>query len=297
MICQICKSKVYKVHKVLKSIKVFECENCVLGFVNKKTILARSTQDGAEFYDYEEYKKIEPKLRKRFEKLTDEIVKFKKEGSVLDVGAGYGLFSSLLSYKGIYEYDIVEPNSNPHYFQNIKYRRYRLSFEEFVKLTKRRVRANLSKRDRFKPYDIIILMDVIEHFENPVKNLWELRKLLKEDGMLVIQTPNYKSLMARICTDWAWWMIEDHKFFFSPKSLQKMLAKTGFKREFLMTYEDWYDFRKNLDGNFVNLKNNILRKFIKGIFLVAFMPPYFLLRKLIWSLGYGGLLFTIAKKK
>ena len=139
-------------------------------------------------------------------------------------------------------------------------------------------------------------MDVIEHLENPLVNLKKLKLLLAPGGILIIQTPNYKSLMARICKDWAWWMIEDHKFFFSPKSLQKILYKAGFKSEYFMTYEDWYDFKKNLDGNFTGIKNNPLKKLIKGLFFSLFFPFYFLFRKMIWRLGYGGLMFVIAKK-
>jgi len=98
-------------------------------------------------------------------------------------------------------------------------------------------------------------MDVLEHFKDPVANLKKAKLLLKEDGILVIQTPNYKSLMARICKDWAWWMIEDHKFFFSPKSLKKILNKSEFETESFKTYEDWEDFKKNLDGNFMEIKS------------------------------------------
>lgn len=31
-------------------------------------------------------------------------------------------------------------------------------------------------------------------------------KILNENGFLIIQTPNYQSLMAKICKNWSWWM-------------------------------------------------------------------------------------------
>ena len=63
-----------------------------------------------------------------------------------------------------------------------------------------------------------------------------------------------------------------------------------------MTYEGWYDFKKNLDGNFEDIINPVLRKFIKGLFFTFFFPVYFLMRKVLWRLNYGGLLIVIAKK-
>ena len=110
------------------------------------------------------------------------------------------------------------------------------------------------------------MMDVLEHFRNPLSNLKKAKSLLKKDGILVIQTPNYKSLMARICRDWAWWMVENHKFFFSPKSIKLLLEKVGIKIEYFFTYEDFKDFKKNLDGNFSNIKNDLPRKIFKAIF-------------------------------
>lgn len=173
---------------------------------------------------------------------------------------------------------------------------YKTSFDKFITLTKNPDRDNLSVGNDLGRYDLIIVMDVIEHFEDPLDNLKRVKLLLKKDGILVIQTPNYKSLMAKICKDWVWWMVEDHKFFFSPKSIRLLLEKAGFKTIRLETYEDFYEFKKNLDGNFVGMKNGFIRKLTKVLFLSLFVPFYFFVRKLIWKLECGGLIFVIAVK-
>lgn len=41
-----------------------------------------------------------------------------------------------------------------------------------------------------KRFDAIFFMDVIEHLKNPVRGLEHLRALLKDDGLLVLHTPN-----------------------------------------------------------------------------------------------------------
>ncbi|OGK10048.1 hypothetical protein A2767_00255 [Candidatus Roizmanbacteria bacterium RIFCSPHIGHO2_01_FULL_35_10] len=284
--------------RIEKAVQIYECLDCQLGFVEQNvSSLTRSYKDDTNgFYDFEGYREKENKLKKRFGSLIEEIIKYKKSGNVLDVGAGFGLFSSILTKNGKYQIDILEPNVERFYLRFISYNFYKTTLAKFLTLTKLRDRGDLSIKRQGKLYDVIILMDVIEHLENPLVNLKKLKLLLAPGGILIIQTPNYKSLMARICKDWAWWMIEDHKFFFSPKSLQKILYKAGFKSEYFMTYEDWYDFKKNLDGNFTGIKNNPLKKLIKGLFFSLFFPFYFLFRKMIWRLGYGGLMFVIAKK-
>lgn len=282
MICQICKSKVNRIYKVVKNVEIFECKNCLIAFTKNIPSLEGSNQNGRLFYHFKGYKKEERKLRKRFKRLVEIIKRYKKSGKALDVGGGFGLFTSILLSKGKFTVGIIEPENLLQYINILKHKVYRTSFEQF--------------RGRRKTYDIIIMMDVLEHFSNPIANLKKAKSLLKSDGILVVQTPNYKSLMARICRDWAWWMVEDHKFFFSPKSLKLMLKKVGFEVDYFITYEDFVDFKKNLDGNFIKLKNKIIRKLIKSIFYLFFLPVYFLSRNTLWKHGSGGLIFTIAKR-
>ncbi len=299
MICPLCLKVEARRLKIEKGVEIFECVGCKLGFVKKEnTISSRSYQDGKglELYDFAGYKREEEKLTKRFERLVKIILEYKKSGSVLDVGAGFGLFSSILVKNGRYQVDIIEPNVELFYLREVPHDLYKISLEKFLKLTKLGDRGGLSMRKQKKLYDLIILLDVIEHLENPIECLRKLRLHLVPRGILVIQTPNYKSLMARICKKWAWWMIEDHKYFFSPKSIKLILKKAGFKELYFSTYEDWEDFRINLDGNFEDVKNKLLRKILKATFVSLFIPTYFVIRNLSWKAGRGGLIFVIAKK-
>jgi len=45
-----------------------------------------------------------------------------------------------------------------------------------------------------KRFDMVFFMDVIEHLKNPVRGLEHLRALLKDDGTLVVHTPNAVTL-------------------------------------------------------------------------------------------------------
>ena len=283
MKCPLCRKFNIRRLRIEKGVEIFECRHCELGFTNNVTKLMRPHQFGNTLYDFKGYKKEEKKLRERYGKLVQIITKYRNSGNVLDVGAGFGLFASILKKKGDFQIDIVEPV--------LKYRYIDITISNFFKTAFEKFKAEGKK------YDIVVLMDVLEHFGNPLNNLKKAKTLLKKDGILVIQTPNYKSLMASICKDWAWWMIEDHKFFFSPNSLRKILNKTGFKTEYFSTQEDFEDFKKNLDGNFANIENQLLRKTLKGFFFFFFIPIYFIFRKIIWKLNYGGLIFAISRRR
>lgn len=296
MICHICKSKVHSAYKVIKGVEIFECAKCEMGFIDqngKATPLVRSNKNCKILYDFEGYKKEEKKLRRRFDWLIKKIVKIKKKGKILDVGAGFGLFSSMLYEYGDFKQDILEPAIKPFYAKREKIKIFKDTFEQFMK--KRNNYHTTVRGSYLGRYDMVVLLDVIEHFSDPFWVLDSVKRLLDNRGILVIQTPNYKSLMASLCRDWAWWMIEDHKFFFSPKSIKLALDKAGYEIIHFRTYEDFEDFKKNLDGNFVGIRNNILRKILKAIFYSIFAPFYFLSRKILWRLGYGGLLFLIAR--
>jgi len=296
MICPLCRKFNVRRLRIERGIEIFECRQCELGFTNNVTNLMRPHQFGNTLYDFEGYKKEEKKLRKRFERMIEIIIKYKKSGEVLDIGAGFGLFSSILARSGRYQIDIIESNLKPYYLRSIPHAFYKVTLERFLAMTKLRDRGDLSIKGKNKKYDLIILMDVVEHLENPFESLKRIKSFLVKGGILVIQTPNYKSLMARICHDWAWWMIEDHKYFFSPKSIRIILAKVGLAAKFFITYEDLPDFKKNLDGNFTLINNIFLRKIIKTLFYSIFFPTYLIARKLLWKFNYGGLIFVIAKK-
>lgn len=81
------------------------------------------------------------------------------------------------------------------------------------------------------PYDLVSFLEVIEHLEHPAKALAHLHGLLREDGLLLLSTPNFDSLYRRLFgTDW--WVVnceDEHIMFFTPKSIRFALEQAGFE--------------------------------------------------------------------
>jgi len=278
MKCPICETSIKHLIKVIDDISVYQCDSCYAAILKNDR---ESIKENKQWYSFKEYQAEEKRLEKRLKKIAKIIVRYKKKGELLDIGAGFGHLSSILNKLGRFQINLVEPLVKPKYLLDKNITLHKTDYEHF-----------LSKQK----FDLVLMVDVIEHFQNPVRNLLRTKKILKKRGYLMIQTPNYKSLMAKICRNWSWWMPQDHKLLFSIRSIKNILETSGFQTVFLMTYEDFHDFKKNLDGNFVGIKNKLLKKLSKGVFLTLFIPIYFLFRQIIWRLGYGGLIFLVAKR-
>lgn len=270
--CQICTSRQTRRYKIVGRAQIFRCEKCNVAFIDPKTPRMQTSH----IYLFAEYQKREDQFVKRFQKTIALIQKYIKGREVLEVGAGFGLLSKMLSEKG-YKVDALEPCVKPVYLKNSSVKHIKKYFETFAKQTK-------------KKYDAIILFDVLEHVDFPKQTVLLLKKLLNKNGVVFIQTPNYQSVMARIVRNWSWWMVEDHRFFFSKKSFSYLFPKNKWRERLFTTYEDWIDFKKNLDGNFGS------NRAAKYLFFSWWIPVYFLLRRFLWSAGKGGLIMTIYQK-
>lgn len=80
-----------------------------------------------------------------------------------------------------------------------------------------------------KTYSIITMGDVIEHVTDPEKALRNAWRLLREDGVLWLSTPNFESAFARMrkLND-AMWMEPYHITYFSRDGLEALAEKCGF---------------------------------------------------------------------
>ncbi len=75
---------------------------------------------------------------------------------------------------------------------------------------------------------LITMTHVIEHLLNPKQTLQEVYRILAPKGKLFIRTPNCESI-PRLIAGKEWFSDPDHLSFFGTKTLQKILADTGFR--------------------------------------------------------------------
>jgi 2-polyprenyl-3-methyl-5-hydroxy-6-metoxy-1,4-benzoquinol methylase len=213
----------YSIKKWEKPFKIVRC-SCGLMFVNPRP----SEEFMNQFYDDNYYrgrmayrpseKSDNGEQKQRFKRNVEMFIskqRKREKGRYLDVGCAMGHYVRI--------------------FQDMKWDATGIDVSQYsTQYAKDVWKVNVITGDVIKAgfpakyYDIITMLDVIEHLLNPREVLVELERILKENGILVISTPNIGSFVAKIRKE-NWWGYKDegHLHFFSLTSLQKMLATTG----------------------------------------------------------------------
>jgi 2-polyprenyl-3-methyl-5-hydroxy-6-metoxy-1,4-benzoquinol methylase len=80
-------------------------------------------------------------------------------------------------------------------------------------------------------FDVVTLMDVIEHVPHPLDLMTEVYRVLRPRGVVFIVTPNFSSVFVRMYGLKAYgvWP-EQHVVYFQPATVRRLLRKVGFGR-------------------------------------------------------------------
>jgi SAM-dependent methyltransferase len=183
-----------------RTADVYRCTSC--GFLECPTI-----PDVLSFYqemDDDEYEATRAERVLQAKHLLKRIAAQKRGGTLLDVGAGSGIMVETALATG-YKAEGIEPSAP---------------------LQRRAVRLDLPVHSGVLPsvnvrgpYDIVTLIDVIEHVPNPVELMEHIRDVMADDGICVVVTPDVRSLAARIMGKRWWHYRIAHIGYFDRKTL------------------------------------------------------------------------------
>ncbi|WP_299883621.1 class I SAM-dependent methyltransferase [uncultured Lacinutrix sp.] len=135
-----------------------------------------------------------------------------EQKKLLDIGCGTGAFLNIAKNNN---WDIIgiEPDDKARKIANVLTGNLVYSPEKISKLKE-------------KSFDVITLWHVLEHLPNLEEQLSILKKLLKDNGTLIIAVPNYKSFDAKYYKNfWAAFDVPRHLWHFSQKSISNLFAK------------------------------------------------------------------------
>jgi len=82
-----------------------------------------------------------------------------------------------------------------------------------------------------QPYDIVTLFDVLEHLYSPQAAFENLRRLVRDGGLVLIETGNADSFWPRRYGAHHWWYVRlfEHHVFWNRESLERIAAQFGFR--------------------------------------------------------------------
>lgn len=127
-----------------------------------------------------------------------------------------------------------------------------------------------------KSFDMICLWDVIEHLVEPKEDLLKIKKLLKPDGILLINYPDIGTPLAKLFGRRFWWVISVHLHHFDRKTIFKICELTGLEVFFYKPYWQILDLGYLFD---MAIRYNMpFSKFTKGVlpdFVKNIPVPYY----------------------
>ena len=181
--CLSCNSN-YKIdlHTEFGAIGIVKCKNCNLIYTSPRPFDSEKNYHGdINLYEREcdyIFKNVLNHHRDiNYKQEISIIKKYKTSGKLLDVGTNTGRFLYLAVDSG-YEGYGLEPSPSL----------CKLAIEKF-KLKVENTTLSKSKFDE-KSFDIITAIDVFEHINKPKDFLKDCKRLLKDDGKLIIKIPN-----------------------------------------------------------------------------------------------------------
>jgi 2-polyprenyl-3-methyl-5-hydroxy-6-metoxy-1,4-benzoquinol methylase len=152
-----------------------------------------------------------------------------------------------------------------------------------------------------KPYDVVVLSNVLEHSLQPQEMLMHVSRILRPGGQVWISCPNIESWQRSFLGNyWINWHVPFHIVHFSPATLRDMLESEGFRvvRTRQATPASW--MAQTLIARLFSRPRRATRE-LRNPFLVAPLMLFarVFLFPLLWlgnRLGRGDCLIIVAKK-
>lgn len=168
--------------------------------------------NGAHEIGYESYERDRWLYEKTFARRLRLIRRFKSAGTLLDIGCGLGYFLNVARHAG---YDAHGLDCSAYAAEHCRSR------------FPGKVRQGFLARDLYteKFFDVVTMFDLFEHVYHPREFLRVLHAATKDDGIVVVTTPNQRSLLARVSRkNWVSYKIPEHVFYYTPETLRRTVS-------------------------------------------------------------------------
>jgi len=226
--CLLCNGRAYNVQHRKEPFKSVRCKGCGLVYITPR-LASRAIidlysesywkSDRAKDYGYTDYLADSQLYLSTFRMRSRVIDRYKPvPGKVLDVGCAAGFFLKVMDEKG-WETHGVEVSDTV-----AEFARTQLNLSNVHTGDTSTLQAMPEKE-----FDVITFWDVVEHLEDPVSAISAAHRLLKDDGIIIVETQNVESAFAYLLGPrWQHYKYEEHLYHFSPQTLRLLLSSAGF---------------------------------------------------------------------
>lgn len=187
---------------------LYQCSQCAFLF-------CPTVEDVTAHYekmDDAQYEATRSERSLQAQKILQQIRKFKPTGALLDVGAGSGI---LVEQARSLSFDAVgiEPSAALS------------ATAQALQLPV--ICGTLPQESLRNRFDVVTLIDVIEHVDDPRAMMRNIVDCMKQDAVCVVITPDVNSLAARVMQSRWWHFRLAHIGYFNPGTLQRLMATAG----------------------------------------------------------------------
>jgi len=220
--CDLCGSDTYESLFEKSGFRYVKCRICGLVYVNPR--LGNPSLRQETFYDtlsdlnggidklaHGDYS---GSRKRRHIREAAAYLPYNVNGRILDIGCGFGGF-----LKGAAEAGWTNPEGLEIAPQPARY------VSQFFPVETKPVEETSYEYS----FDVIRIHNVLEHVPSPSSLIASAYRHLRPGGLLVISTPNFRSLSVTFCREkWHYIGGEDHIHLFTPKTIAHLLDKKGF---------------------------------------------------------------------
>ena len=228
--CLICNSTDFRGIKSPGNERYVKCLGCGLVFTNPRrdaeSVRNQYLSDASSTSDY--YRRTVLADKKTHFKQLKAVNRYTGNGSLLDIGCNVGSFMDVAERCGWDTYGI-EPNPVAAAECRSKHPN---TFNEFFDSGGRG-----KSFDNF--FDLVTMLDVIEHFPDPGSVINQTKRYLKDKGILLIVTPDFSNPMTRRFH----MKPDEHLVLFNGSTIRRLLNDNGFDVILSKSTSRYKDFR------------------------------------------------------
>lgn len=218
--CPVCHSAQLDPIPEYKHAHLVKCKGCGMVFSNEQPEHEELIQFYSNGYDLTRY--YSPITEKRYQELLKEFEAFRKEGRLLDIGCGYGFFLQTAREAG-WETTGIEITDDA----------VKACTSKGLRMHHGTLQEAVFPNDHF---DVIVLIESIEHLKNVEEVLEEIHRVLRPGGLVYLSTPNFNAINRyRLQEKYDIVQYPLHLSYFTPGTLKRFFESNGFNTQMIIS--------------------------------------------------------------